>query len=153
MEQTHNTTEKIIAAIEDRQVTPRPKAYFVLRNSALWIPGLVTTLLGAYTVAGVLYGILHPHWENMSYFTVPLLWIVSFGLFSIITISLIRRTNSGYRHTAVQLLLISVASSIVLGIVIYALTQDSLDNKVNTYYRYPAERFDERNILPLRINQ
>ena len=152
MEQTHNTTEKILAAIENKRVTPRPKAYFVVRNSVLWIPGIVTTVLGAYTVAGVLYGVIHPHWENITYFTVPLLWVVSFVLFSIITSSLIRRTNSGYRHTAVQLLSISVATSIILGIVIYTLTQDSLDNKVNTYYRYPAQQFNERNILPLRMN-
>ncbi len=152
MEQTHNTTEKILAAIETKRVTPRPKAYFVVRNSVLWIPGLVTTALGAYTVAGVVYGILHPHWENASYFTVPLLWVISFGLFALVTSSLIRRTNSGYRHTASQLLLISIAASIILGICIYALTQDALDNTLNTFYRVPTQKYRERNLLPLRMN-
>lgn len=152
MEPTNSTTEKIIAAIEQQQVTPRPKMYFVLRNSILWIPGVLTTGLGAYTIAGALYGILHPHWENAQYFTIPLLWVISFGLFSIVTTSLIQRTRGGYRYTAGQLLLISVTASIILGIVTYTLTQDSLDNRVNTYYRYPTQRFYERNIPPLRIN-
>lgn len=152
MEQISNTTEKIIAAIEQRKVTPRPKAYFLLRNSILWIPGVLTTALGAYTIAGALYGVLHPHWESTRYFTIPLLWVISFGLFSIVTTSLIQRTRGGYRHTAGQLLLISVTASIILGIVTYALTQNSLDNKVNTYYRYPTQRFYERNIPPLRID-
>jgi hypothetical protein len=61
MEPNNNTTEKILAAIETQKVTPRPKWYFVLRNSTLWLPGIVTTLLGAYTVAGLVYGILHTH--------------------------------------------------------------------------------------------
>ncbi len=152
MEQTNNTTEKILAAIEFKQVTPRPKVYFVLRNSILWIPGIITTLLGAYTVAGVAYGIIHPHWESASYFTVPLLWIVSFGLFSIVTTSLIRKTNGGYRRTAEQVLLISIITSIILGLIIYSLTQDSLDNRMKTYYRYPTEQFYERNNPALRMN-
>jgi hypothetical protein len=152
MEQHNNTTEKIIAAIDKQKVTPRPRAYFILRNAILWIPGILTTLLGAYTVAGILYGIIHPHWENRTYFAIPLLWVVSFCLFSIVTISLIRKTtSSGYRHSAEQLLLISVTVSVALGVVIYALTQDSLDNRMKTYYRYPTQQFYERNHRPLRI--
>jgi hypothetical protein len=144
-----NTTEKILSAIETQQVTPRPKWHFVLRNSILWIPGVVTTLLGAYTMAGILYGVLHNPWQHhgMEHYAspifitaaIPLLWVVSFGLFCLVTISLLRRTHTGYKHTAVQLLLVSVASSIILGILFYALTQDSVDNHVNTYYRYPTQ--------------
>jgi hypothetical protein len=152
MEQIHNTTEKILAAIESKQIIPRPKAYFMVRNSVLWVPGIITTTLGGYTIAGAVYGIIHPHWQNANYFTVPLLWIISFILFSVVTTSLIRRTSSGYRHTVAQVLLISIGISIILGVGIYALTQDSLDNKIKTYYRYPAEQFYERNDSVLRIN-
>lgn len=151
------TTEKILNAIESKQVTPRPKWYFILRNSVLWIPGLITTVLGGYTIAGIVYGILHNPWVNVSPTVnrpivfaagVPLLWIVSFGIFSLVTISLVRKVHLGYRHSALQLLLISVASSIIIGVLFYALTQDSLDNKVNTYYRFPTQyqrHYFERN--------
>ena len=105
MEETTNTTERIIAYIDQQKVTPRPKWYFVLRNSALWIPGIITTLLGAYTIAGVLYGILHAHWENRQYVQysgtlvfiaiIPLLWVISFVLFLLITLSLLRKIIPG----------------------------------------------------------
>ncbi len=146
---TTNTTEKILSAIESRQITQRPKWYFVLRHSILWVPGIVTTLLGAYTMAGIVYGILHNPWQHpvLAHSShpifvtagIPLLWIVSFGLFCLVTISLLRRTHTGYKHTALQLLLVSVAASIIIGLLFYALTQDSLDNRVNTYYRYPTQ--------------
>jgi hypothetical protein len=149
----YNTTEKILAAIETKKVKPRPKWYFALRNSTLWLPGIITTFLGAYTIAGVLYGVLHTHLEDKVYShfsnplfvasAVPLLWVVSFILFSTVTTSLLRKTHTGYRHTTVQLLLASVASSIVIGLLFYAITQDTIDNQVRTYYRYPTEHQEE----------
>jgi hypothetical protein len=158
------TTEKILTAIEDKRVKPRPKRYFILRNSVLWIPGLITTLLGGYTIAGIIYGILHnplihlaPNVQRPVAITiaVPILWVVSFGIFLAVTLSLVRKMHIAYRRSALQLLLISVASSIVIGALFYALTQDSLDNQLNTYYRYPTQyqkNYFERNISPQRIN-
>jgi hypothetical protein len=153
METPTNTTEKIIAAIDQQKVTPRPKWYFRVRNTLMWIPGVITTLLGAYTIAGGLYGILHAHWENREYVQyrgplvfiaiIPLLWIISFALFSLITIALLRKTNTGYRHTALQLLLISVASSIIIGMLFYAMTANSLNDGVETYYRHPTQNQQE----------
>lgn len=149
------TTEKILNAIETQQVTPRPKWYFMLRNSILWIPGLVTTILGAYTIAGIIYGVLHNPWTDPTATppivfaaAIPLLWIVSFGFFSGVTLSLVRKMHIAYRHNALQLLLVSVAFSIIIGILFYAVTQDSDDNHVNTYYRYPTQHqreYFERN--------
>ncbi|MES2224550.1 MAG: hypothetical protein V4478_01020 [Patescibacteria group bacterium] len=172
MEHT-NTTEKILSAIEDKQITPLPKWYFTARNSALWLPGIVTTLLGAYTIAGVLYGILHAEWDNGIYIehgnplfliaAIPLLWVISFGVFCVMSTTLLRKTSSGYRHTTLQLLLVSVASSILIGLLFYTITQNEDDNKVKTYYRYPTqhqrEYFNiifpkpaERNPASLRMN-
>ncbi len=165
MKQISNTAKNILTAIENKRVTPRSKWYFVLRNSVLWMPGIVTTVLGAYTIAGVLYGILHIQVVQGKYIeagnpifmvaAIPLLWVVSFGLFSIISISLLRKTYAGYRHTTLQLLLVSVACSIILGILFYAITQDANDNMVKTYYRYPTqhqEEYYERIFSPQRIN-
>ncbi|MDB5255064.1 MAG: protein of unknown function with transrane region [Candidatus Nomurabacteria bacterium] len=154
MEQISDTTKNILSAIQDKHVTPRSRWYFVLRNSILWVPGVVTTLLGAYTVAGVVYGIMHVEivqgrvqstGGNPLFYiaTMPLLWVASFGLFSLVSIILLRKTHNGYRHTTLQLLSISVASSIVIGILFYAVTQDSDDNTVNTYYRYPTQHQKE----------
>jgi hypothetical protein len=173
MQQPNITTEKILHAIESKQVTPWPKWYFVLRNSILWIPGIITTLLGAYTIAGVIYGILHGHWQQNSYqeygnplfliAAIPLLWVLSFFIFSLISTTLLQKTHTGYRHTTLQLLLVSVASSIIIGVLFYAITQDAIDNKVKTYYRYPTEHEEEyfqkffhlppeRNTFELRMN-
>jgi hypothetical protein len=148
-----NTTEKILFAIHDQQVTPLPKWYFTARNSILWVPGVITTILGAYTIAGVLYGILHAQWDQGGYVesgnpvfliaTIPLLWVVSFLVFSIISTTLLRKTSTGYRHTTLQLLLVSVASSIILGLLFYTVTQDADDNRVKTYYRYPTQHQGE----------
>jgi hypothetical protein len=152
LQHNNNTTEKILTAIESKQVKPRPKWHFIVRNIVLWIPGLITTFLGAYTVAGVLYGILHAHLENRLYadysgqvvfiVIIPILWVLSFALFCLITISLLRKTNTGYRHTAVQLLSISVASSIIIGILFYTFTSASLAGP-GMLYRYPTQHQQE----------
>jgi len=167
MEHISNTTEKILSVIEHQHITPRPKWYFVVRNSILWIPGVITTILGAYTIAGLLYGVLHaPEPDHFLLIAaIPLLWVASFFIFSIISTSLLRHTHTGYRHTTVQLLLVSIASSIIIGILFYAITQDTDDNNVRTLYRYPTQHQREyfgksplHNILPernsplLRIN-
>jgi hypothetical protein len=149
MESSLNTTEKILAAIETKHVKPRPTWYFVIRNILLWIPGLITTFLGAYAVSGVLYGVLHAHLFENSLYTantnrleslvaIPLLWIVSFGIFSLITIAFLRRTNKGYRHPATQLLSLSLAISVIIGILFYAITSGSLAGP-GSLYRYPTQ--------------
>lgn len=149
MEPNSSTTEKILAAIETQHVKPRPKWYFVVRNILLWIPGVVTTLLGAYAVSGILYGVLHAHlFENRLYTSnttrlaslvaIPILWIISFGIFSLITIAFLRRTDKGYRHPATQLLSLSLAGSVMIGILFYALTVSSLTGP-GSFYRYPTQ--------------
>ncbi len=156
MEMTTTTTEKILTAIEHQRVRPRPKWHFVLRNSILWIPGIITTVLGAYTIAGLIYGILHGHPNQLLMIAaIPLLWVVSFFIFCLISTSFLRNTYTGYRHTTLQLLLVSVASSIILGILFYAITQNTEDNMVRTYYRYPTQHQDdyfERNVNVIRMN-
>lgn len=152
MEPQNNTTEKILAAIETKHIKRRPKWYFIIRNTLLWVPGLVTTFLGAYAVSGVLYGVLHAHLENRLYtasysqiaslIAIPVLWIVSFGIFSLITISFLRKTNTGYRHPATQLLSLSLAGSVLIGILFYAITSGSLAGP-GTLYRYPTQRQQE----------
>jgi hypothetical protein len=154
MEQISDTTKNILSAIQEQQVKPRSKWFFVVRNTILWVPGVVTTLLGAYTVAGVVYGVMHVEVVQGKYIELggnplfyvpimPLLWVASFGLFSLVSIVLLRKTHNGYRHTTLQLLSISAASSIVIGILFYAITQDATDNTVNTYYRYPSQHQKE----------
>jgi hypothetical protein len=166
MEQISDTTKNILSAIETKHVVPRSRWYFVLRNSILWVPGSLATLFGAYTIAGVLYGVLHVQVVQGKYVegggnplffiaTIPLLWVISFGLFSLVSISLLRKTYSGYRHTTLQLLSISVACSIIIGILFYALTQDADDNMPKTLYRYPTqhqEEYYERIFIPERMN-
>ncbi|HTH93077.1 MAG TPA: hypothetical protein VL576_01165 [Candidatus Paceibacterota bacterium] len=148
MEPQNSTTEKILAAIETSHITPRPKWYFVVRNILLWIPGLATTLLGAYAVSGILYGVIHAHLENRLYtsnlhqiaslIAIPIIWVFSFIIFSLITIAFLRKTNKGYRHPAVQLLSLSLACSVVIGILFYEVTASSLAGP-GTLYRYPTQ--------------
>lgn len=167
MEQYSNTTKHILSAIEEKQVTPRSKWYFIIRNTILWVPGVVTTMLGAYTVAGVIYGIMHVEVVHGRYIesggnplfyvaTIPLLWVASFGVFSLASIALMRKTYTGYRHTTLQLLSISAAGSVVIGILFYAITQDANDNMFRTYYRYPTQHqgeYYERFFLEQRITR
>ncbi len=136
----------ILNKIDKEHIKPRAKWYFVMKHAALWIPGVLVTGIGAVAVAGELYAIAHSGWEfrDFVYSTqtdfvlamMPIMWIISFVFFGSLIVKALRTTHAGYRFSVKTILLVSVATSIILGVFIYA-TDEIFE--VNSVIRYPVQ--------------
>lgn len=155
MNNTHNTfeTSKILEVIQKEHIRPRPRWYWIMRRILLWVPGVITTFLGAYAIAGILFALTHIDWETHVYtqlsassflFTMlPLLWIVSFGVFSLLSIYLLRQTSDGYKHKTRNLLMGSALGSVVIGILFYN-AAEAFNLQSLSAYHYPTQKAQER---------
>lgn len=118
-------SQTILHKIEQENIKPKAKWYFVLKHAVLWIPGILVTALGAVAVAGILYAATHSGWEynefiyktKLDFFiaATPFLWVISFILFNSLIIKALRTTHLGYRLSAEKIIIGSFATSIILG--------------------------------------
>ena len=146
----------ILNKIEKENIKPKAKWYFVAEHTALWIPGIVVTVLGAVAIAGMLYSAVHSGWEyrefvypsQVDFFvkTVPLLWITSFIFFGSLITQALRTTHSGYRLSTKRILLGSMTTSVLLGVIFYSLDEVF---EVNSVIRYQVQTREEEIVSSL----
>lgn len=140
--------DSVLQKIADDRLTPTSKWYFRAQHAALWIPGILVTVLGSFAVAGMVFSFTHAGWQYRSYTdqgfieffsqVVPLLWISSFALFGAIIVKTLRLTARGYRYTTSMLLLASFLLSVFFGLGLLAL--DRLTPHGARIVRFQAER-------------
>lgn len=147
---TTNITESILNKIEKENIKPKAKWYFALKHGALWVPGILITILGAFSVAGICFGVVHSGWEYRDFTyrnkmdflmaAVPLLWIVLYLLFASVIVKALRGTYGGYKLSAQKILTSSMLISIVLGIFLYIYDEKM---KMDRLIRYPVHAREE----------
>ena len=148
MENNPNTIkDQILNRIAQEKVTPRSKWYFTARHAALWTPGVVVTVVGAFAIAGILFSATHAGWEyqpftrfSMVEFVVeviPIIWVLSLALFGVLIVGSLRLTAKGYRYKAGIILVTSFATSLALGAGLFAL---DMTVKRNELIRFGTER-------------
>lgn len=125
IEQQINISKKVLDAIENHNVKPKPRWYFVLQEGGVWVLGMVTTFFGALAVSITLFVIavapvkFQPatHDSLLKFWLefVPLVWLILFVSFIFATDYLLRKTKRGYKYSFVVLTLSSVTLSVLLG--------------------------------------
>lgn len=147
--QHHNDTikEEVLSRITAQRVAPRSRWYFFARHAALWIPGILVTLIGSFAVAGMLFGAVHAGWNYRPYThptlvsflkqAIPLLWLGAFILFGSLIVRSLRLTARGYRYATGVILTISFLASVVLGAALFALDMTMGPNRI---IRFHSER-------------
>jgi len=45
---TTHTSDSIITTIKEKNIRPKSRIYFMVTHAALWVPGVMVTLLGAF---------------------------------------------------------------------------------------------------------
>ncbi len=123
------TPQSILDKIKKEEIKPKAKWRLAFEHTLLWIPGVVVTTIGAIAVAGTLYSLSHSGWEyreftHDSLFTFiidafPLLWLLSFVLFSSLIVQALRTTHAGYKLSLKRILFGSIIVSIIIGWGIY----------------------------------
>lgn len=118
-----DTSKKVIDEIREKNIKPRSKRYFVIKNIAVWTALLVSVILGAvsisieevvvenssnsYSYIGAYHGIVN--W-------VSFLWLFSTLLFMALAYLNVRSTSEGYRYRAVWVVIGILLAFITLGV-------------------------------------
>lgn len=144
-------SQSILHKIQQENIKPKARWYFILEHIALWIPGVIVTALGALAVAGMLYAAAHSGWEYNEFIypskmefllaAAPFLWIISFIVFNSLIVKALRTTHLGYRLSVKRILLGSVTASVVIGTSGYIVDEMF---KANSIIRYPVRMREEQ---------
>mgnify|MGYP003553991088 FL=1 len=124
-----NVADKVLSYIEKENVQPHSKWYFVFTNEFFWALGLVSVALGALSFAVVLFTYFNAepelyrvNYDSFSDFLiawVPIIWILSLGLFIYVGYKNIQHTKRGYKHSFILIIFAGLFISIVCGIIFY----------------------------------
>lgn len=146
----HTNSQSVLDKIKAENIKPRSKWYFVAYHAALWVPGVIVTLIGSVSVAGGLYSYVHAGWEYQDFIyktptdflldALPLLWIGSFIFFGSVIVYALRTTPRGYRLSTRKILIASFLASVALGSAMYVADEYF---KANSIIRYPVHMREE----------
>lgn len=125
-----NFDKELISKIKEGHITPKPRWRFAAKNYAIWGIGAITLLLGALTVALIIFMLVHNDWGAdrppvggplaEMFFVIPVFWLVCMILFIGVIYFDIKHTKKGYRYSPLIILAASIGSSIILGGIFYA---------------------------------
>lgn len=130
MNTTNDTIQsKVLARIKEHHITPRGRWKFIMRQTLLWVPGIIVTIIGTFAVAGILFGLTHAGWEYRPYTRmttwelfarmIPLVWLIGIALFASLIVRTLRMTARGYRYTSELIIITSCGISLVGGIALF----------------------------------
>jgi hypothetical protein len=117
-----NLKDSVINTIDQENVCPRSRWFFVCKETLVWIFWALSVVVGALAVAVTLFVVSHSqyalyeasHDSFLTFFvgTLPYLWIILFAVMSYLAVTNLRHTKRGYRYCAWKV----VASSMVLSL-------------------------------------
>jgi hypothetical protein len=110
----------LLDRIEDEQVCPRPRLFFRSRECVVWFLWLISILFGSLAIAVTefvvgnqqyaLYEVTHGSYLYFLIDVIPYLWVIMFGVMTVVAVYNLRHTKHGYRWPIWMIL----ASSVVL---------------------------------------
>jgi hypothetical protein len=145
--------EKIFQEIERKNIIPKPKWHFLLKDGVLWFVGIIALLAGSISISSLLFlflnidgplarALLFSGWKEILSF-IPFLWIILGGIFLGIAWYNLRHTQRGYRfHIFIGGMLFVLP--LVFGIVFYAIGGGHLAEFLLGKYVPKYETFMER---------
>lgn len=128
-------TDNILRAIKERGLKPKPRWEFVLRNRFIWLLATLAAILGGVAMATIIFMLRDHDWYVFKYLdrsllqhviiSIPYLWLVVLVILIVIGLYNIRHTKYGYKYTGWLVILISIVSSLLLGLALVGLGFDS----------------------------
>lgn len=142
--------KKVLEQIEKRGLAPRSYAYFLAKRSVFWTLAAVSMVLGAISVAVLIYAVTDyattggtgfdelPLEDVLAF--LPPIWLATLGIFVASAFYSLRQTPRGYRFNALSLAGAALAISIALGSILHFAgagrrTHDYLSSRFPMYDR------------------
>lgn len=125
MNDFYDTLEK---EIEARGMTPRPRWHFLLKRSVFWSLAVLSVFFGAIAYSVADYVFFDNEGQSMATLiesplegilqSIPIVWLIVFGLFCVVTYAGLRLTRSGYKYRTAKVVLAVLALTIGLGLIL-----------------------------------
>ncbi len=118
---------KVISTIKSSGIKPISKKYFLFKRYLVISLGILVTIMGAYVFAKTVATLLVIPWDSWDYVfgnvssflysSLPIIWMVLLIVFVTLIPFIIEKTKQGYKYKKIILVLFSIISSIVLGVI------------------------------------
>ena len=124
-----NISEKTLKKIEEKNITPKPRWHFLLKNYFIWLLFFFSIIIGALAVSVMVFIEIEYDWDiykflgrslfSHIFFSLPYLWAAVLLLFIFVAYYNFRNTTKGYRYNVFFLLGGSIFLSLILGLVFF----------------------------------
>jgi len=156
--QNNKLSQKILKVLEDKEIKPKAKWKFVLKNFLIWLITALFLILSSLAVSIIIYSLKNNDWSlqqklgggifRFILISLPYAWLLFLILFIILIYTNFKQTKRGYKYKLSLIILISVLTSLILGFIFYTTgiaqaVESKLIDKVPVY----------RKIHPMRIWQ
>lgn len=127
-------SEKVISALDERSVEPKPRWHFLLKRSVFWSLAALSIFIGGIALSVAFYvfvdndglaSVQNPRFQDILRDiaqSIPYVWLIVLGLFTASAYFGFRKTRKGYRYATVKVVSIAILLSMIFGLVL-----DSLD--------------------------
>ena len=124
-----NLTESILHRVADKQLKPRPRWQFIIKQILIWLGVLLSIIFGSIASSILVFLIINNDWEvydvvthsllQFIILTLPYFWLAVLALFISLAYFYMRKTKRGYRYSLWKLAFIYVVLCSLLGSVTY----------------------------------
>lgn len=128
-------SEEVLKDIEKKQITPKPKWLFLLKNYVIWAFFPVFVALSSLAVSTILFIVTTHDWDVYDYLgrtfleyvfiSIPYFWLIIFSLLISAAYYSFAHTKYGYRQTLFRIFLGSMVFGLILGAALFLLGVDS----------------------------
>ena len=137
-----NVSQKVFGEIKGKNIKPKPKWEFLMKDYFLWFLGIASLIIGAFAFSVTLYMFENNDWDvyehiNNSFFefalaTLPYFWIVCIAAFILAARYNFWHTKKGYKRHLYLIIIGGVALSIMLGACLHSIGAGQLiDNALS----------------------
>lgn len=125
----NNTSQEILDKIKEQHIQPKKRWEFLFKNYILWLFFGLAIILGSLASSVTIFMLKHaslvnniPNFHPLKkiLFNLPLFWLVSLALFSLLAWYDFKNTKRGYKYQPIVIVFLSVLISMILGLIIYS---------------------------------
>ncbi len=153
---SNNLAEKVIKTIENKNIKPRPKWEFVLKNYLIWTLAALALIVGSLAFAVIIYLIRNSDWDlyrqisngwlEFVILTLPYFWLLVFIFLTLLAYYDFKHTKRGYKYRFHLIVMVTLIISLLGGIVFYnsgwaAYIDNVFEEKIPVYRQLTAHRY------------
>lgn len=151
---------KILDLIKEKDISPKPKWHFLVKDYSVWFFGIVSVLVGGVASSVIIFVVINGDWQVYRFLSgsilehtikvAPYFWMLFLGIFILIADYNFKHTKSGYRFSVPKVVGLSILASIILGLVFYQIglahiTDYALSNRLPGYHKFTDIKKDMWN--------